>query len=79
MFLFFKKKIDTHFEKKLVVENRNLEFETLVSFFIQAIENVKPSLEVKKVRVAGNTYLVPAILSKKKTKYTRNKVDYRGC
>ena len=38
----------------------------MVNFVLKAIENVKPSLEVKKVRVAGSTYLVPAILPKKK-------------
>lgn len=32
----------------------------------QAIENVKPSVEVRKVRVAGTTYFVPAIISKKR-------------
>lgn len=32
----------------------------------QAIENVKPSFEVRKVRVRGTTYLVPAILRKKR-------------
>ena len=32
----------------------------------QALENVTPNLEVRKVRVAGSTYLVPAVLSKKK-------------
>lgn len=32
-----------------------------------AIENVKPSLEVRKVRIAGTTYQVPAILDKKKS------------
>lgn len=32
-----------------------------------AINNVKPSLEVRKVRIAGTTYQVPAILDKKKS------------
>lgn len=32
-----------------------------------AINNVKPSLEVRKVRIAGTTYQVPAILEKKKS------------
>lgn len=31
--------------------------------FLQSIENVKPIFEVKKVRVAGNTLLVPALIS----------------
>ena len=32
----------------------------------QAIRNCMPSLEVRKVRVAGKTYLVPAMIPKKK-------------
>ena len=32
----------------------------------QAVENVTPTLDVRKVRVAGTTYLVPSILSKKR-------------
>jgi small subunit ribosomal protein S7 len=32
----------------------------------QAIKNCMPSLEVRKVRVAGTTYLVPAMIPKKK-------------
>lgn len=32
----------------------------------QAIQNCMPSLEVRKVRVAGTTYLVPAMIPKKK-------------
>jgi ribosomal protein S7 len=31
---------------------------------LQAIENIKPSLEVRKVRIAGTTYLVPALVAK---------------
>lgn len=31
-----------------------------------AIECIQPSLEVRKVRVAGSTYMVPSILSRKK-------------
>jgi small subunit ribosomal protein S7 len=38
----------------------------LVKFIYQALENITPNLEVRKVRVAGSTYLVPAALSKKK-------------
>nr|YP_010387304.1 ribosomal protein S7 [Chlorella ohadii]UPO68040.1 ribosomal protein S7 [Chlorella ohadii] len=38
----------------------------LVRLIFQALENITPSLEVRKVRVAGSTYLVPAALSKKK-------------
>jgi small subunit ribosomal protein S7 len=39
---------------------------TLLRLISQALENITPSLEVRKVRVAGSTYLVPSILSKKK-------------
>ena len=39
---------------------------TLLRLISQALENSTPSLEVRKVRVAGSTYLVPSILSKKK-------------
>ena len=38
----------------------------LFGFLSQALENVTPSLEVRKVRVRGSTYLVPAVLNKKK-------------
>lgn len=33
------------------------------SLFQQSIENVKPVFEVRKVRIAGNTLLVPALIS----------------
>ena len=33
------------------------------SIFQQSIENVKPVFEVRKVRIAGNTLLVPALIS----------------
>jgi len=39
---------------------------TLLDVVSQAVDNVTPSLEVRKVRVSGSTYLVPAVLSKKK-------------
>lgn len=32
-------------------------------FFQEAIQNIKPSFEVKKVRIAGTTYQVPSLLS----------------
>lgn len=38
----------------------------LVKLIFQALENITPNLEVRKVRVAGSTYLVPSALSKKK-------------
>ncbi len=36
------------------------------NFLLQAINNVKPCLEVRKVRIGRRTYLVPAILSEKR-------------
>ena len=35
---------------------------TLLDVLSQAVDNVTPSLEVRKVRVSGSTYLVPAVL-----------------
>lgn len=73
MLVILKKKIKKDLEKKnqhfngssanLVDNSVNFELFCLIS---QAIENLTPNLEVRKVRVAGSTYLVPAILSKKK-------------
>lgn len=57
---FLKKRIQS--EKKFKYTNQL----TVLECVFQAIENVKPSVEVKKVRVAGNKYLVPAVLSKSK-------------
>ena len=34
-----------------------------ILYFLEAIENVKPILEVKKVRIAGTTQLVPSVIS----------------
>ena len=46
---------------------KNVEFDFPIGIMVsQAVENVKPNLEVRKVRIAGTTYMVPAILSKKK-------------
>lgn len=39
---------------------------TLLRVISKALENLVPNLEVRKVRVAGSTYIVPAVLSKKK-------------
>lgn len=73
MLLILKKKIKKDLEKKdqhlgvsstnLIENSLNLELLRLIS---QALENITPNLEVRKVRVAGSTYLVPAVLSKKK-------------
>lgn len=35
-----------------------------ISYLMRAIENVQPILEVKKVRIAGSTQLVPSVISK---------------
>jgi small subunit ribosomal protein S7 len=37
--------------------------------FNEAIANIKPFFEVRKVRVAGSTYQVPAVLSRKRQEY----------
>ena len=75
MLVILKNRIKKNLEKKsqvlvgnsseLIIKEIPLNFE-LLHLISQAIENVTPSLEVRKVRVAGSTYLVPAVLSKKK-------------
>jgi len=63
MLLILKQKIKRDLEKK----NQKVNSSTLlVKLIYQALENITPNLEVRKVRVAGSTYLVPAALSKKK-------------
>ena len=62
--LVLKKKIKKDLEKKNQKEI-SLNF-TVLRLITQALENITPSLEVRKVRVAGSTYLVPAVISKKK-------------
>lgn len=49
--------------RPLVNERENIAFTTANSLFLKSIENVKPIFEVKKVRVAGNTLLVPALVA----------------
>jgi small subunit ribosomal protein S7 len=61
-----KHKIDRELDKKTTTEDIVSQQNFLINYVVKAIENVKPTVEVKKVRVAGSTYLVPAILSKKK-------------
>jgi small subunit ribosomal protein S7 len=39
---------------------------SMLEMVSQSIEHCMPALEVRKVRVAGNTYLVPATISKRK-------------
>jgi small subunit ribosomal protein S7 len=63
MLLILKQKIKRDAEKKNQKSNSPA---LLVKLLFQALENITPSLEVRKVRVAGSTYLVPAALSKKK-------------
>lgn len=46
--------------RSLPIEKDNIL--TANSLFLKSIENVKPIFEVKKVRVAGNTLLVPALI-----------------
>jgi small subunit ribosomal protein S7 len=66
MLPFLRKHLEKDREKKYsLVKNFTLDLSVL-HYLSQAIENVTPSLEVRKVRVSGSTYLVPAILSKKR-------------
>nr|YP_006073023.1 ribosomal protein S7 [Nitella hyalina]AEH42838.1 ribosomal protein S7 [Nitella hyalina] len=43
--------------------NENLSM-NVITHFVNAIENVKPILEVRKVRISGTTQLVPSIIPK---------------
>ena len=66
MLLLLKKRLDKDTDKKLSLIKYSMHDLSVLHFLSQAVENVTPSLEVRKVRVAGTTYLVPAILSKKR-------------
>ena len=84
--LFLKKRIEKDTSKKsplLINKDRPLSFNkeiprtihiindlSVLHILSQAVENVTPSLEVRKVRVSGTLYLVPAILSKKRQQTT---------
>jgi small subunit ribosomal protein S7 len=52
----------------LLILKKTLKKENKSLFLVisQALENLVPNLEVRKVRVAGSTYSVPSVLSKKK-------------
>jgi len=45
----------------------------------QALSHVKPFVEVKKVRVAGSTYQVPAILKKTSSRKFSISMDFTKC
>lgn len=67
MLLILKKRIKKDLEKKNQPSQKELPLNfTLLRVISRALENITPSLEVRKVRVAGSTYIVPAVLSKKK-------------
>lgn len=67
MLLFLKKRIDGDSDKKINNLSKSILYDLSTLYYLsQAIQNVMPSVEVRKVRVAGSTYLVPAILSKKR-------------
>jgi small subunit ribosomal protein S7 len=51
--------------EKINIQELGLNF-ILLRIIYKAVENITPYLEIRKVRVAGSTYLVPAVLSKKK-------------
>jgi small subunit ribosomal protein S7 len=70
MLLFLKKKVEKDKDKKSSLGNHFVHDLSVLHFLSQAVENVTPSLEVRKVRVSGTTYLVPAILSKKRQQTT---------
>lgn len=57
-------------QKKVQTTPLHENFETLECILYgvisQALKNVTPNLEVRKVRVKGSTYLVPSVLSKKR-------------
>lgn len=61
-----KKKWETLAEKKPGSSMKNSKTHSVLEIVSQSIENCMPNLEVRKVRVAGSTYLVPTIISKKK-------------
>lgn len=50
----------SHLEKS----QKFMETEKVFTFLVRAIENVKPMIEVRKVRISGTTQLVPAIIPK---------------
>lgn len=67
MLLCLKKRIDGDSDKKINNLSKSILYELSTLYYLsQAIQNIMPSVEVRKVRVAGSTYLVPAILSKKR-------------
>jgi small subunit ribosomal protein S7 len=66
MLLFLNKKIEKDTDKKSSLAKQLVHNLSVLHFLSKAVENVTPSLEVRKVRVSGTTYLVPAILSKKR-------------
>lgn len=70
MLLLLKKRLDKDTDKKSSLIKSSMHDLSVLHFLSQAVENVTPSLEVRKVRVAGTTYLVPAILSKRRKETT---------
>ena len=67
MLLILKKRIKRDLEKKSQPGQKEIHLnQTLFHLLSKALENITPSVEVRKVRVAGSTYIVPAILSQKK-------------
>lgn len=67
MLLVLKIKINKDLEKKnQSLQKENSLNQTLLHVISRALDNITPSLQVRKVRVSGSTYLVPAVLSKKK-------------
>ena len=65
MLQLLKEKIVKQVEKKTNLPEQTENF-SILEVVEQAISNCMPSLEVRKVRVAGTTYLVPTMIQKKK-------------
>jgi small subunit ribosomal protein S7 len=53
-------------EKKPGISTDSTKTCSVLEIVSQSMENCMPNLEVRKVRVAGSTYLVPTMISKKK-------------
>lgn len=74
MLVILKKRIQKDLENKNQINSvKSQDFGTesqtnyaLLRIILRAVDNVTPCLEVRKVRVSGSTYSVPAVIAKKK-------------
>ncbi len=60
------RKLKTPISVNVNTESLKWSEKSVLHILSQAVTNVRPSIEVRKVRVAGSTFLVPALLSRKK-------------